>query len=99
MWQRFNPSGLIAANLAQDQRVGMSPEFGTRQTHPSAKEYDPQATGGGSTRGVHIADRSAVEGKRFLLVDDVLTAEAIERLREGHCSRRRGTGHLICLRV
>ena len=76
MWSRgFNQSGLIAAKLARLSGLAHDPAILERVKRTrSLKNMTPRQRAAEVRAAFKVADRGAVKGRKFLLVDDVLTS-------------------------
>ncbi len=74
-WRGFNQSGLIAAKLAKLSGLSHEPAILRRAKRTRAlKNMSPRQRQAEVRAAFVVADRQAVRGRRFLLVDDVLTS-------------------------
>ncbi|MEO7759971.1 MAG: ComF family protein [Sphingomicrobium sp.] len=74
-WRGFNQSGLIAASLAKLTGLKHDPGIlGRAKRTRALKNMSPRQRAVEVRAAFTIADNGAVKGRRFLLVDDVLTS-------------------------
>ena len=74
-WRGFNQSGLIAAKLAKLTALNCEPAILQRVKRTRAlKNMNPKQRAAEVRAAFTVADKEAVKGRRFVLVDDVLTS-------------------------
>jgi len=74
-WRGFNQSGLMAAKLAKLTGLSHDPTILERVKRTrSLKNMSPKQRSDEVRAAFKVSDKAAVKGRRFLLVDDVLTS-------------------------